>query len=579
MSTGPQKASTHSPTDHTAVSSSNTSTEARKQDILETGVQSDKEGSIRPHPRDGIPNWKWKAIVIGGAVQAVISGYDVSNVANIQVPVYEAFGHIELLPWIALAYSLINVATIPLFRKLTGFLELKLVSFIAVFVLIVGSALCGAAPNINTVIAGRALIGIGAAGCYQMILTYNVIFAHPHEIPLTQALIGASFAIGLLTGPIIGGAFADNEHATWRWAFYFVLPLAGIIAVACLGLYPSYKVPTHKSVSQHLKEFDYVGCVLHMGTFVLLGLACIFSGPTWDWDSGASIAVWVLFGVTLLTYVLQQSFCIFTSPENRIFPVSVLAHRTVALTAAGTSCAAIGYGATLYYTPIYFAFTRGTGAVASAVRLLPFTGVFVFMMFLVGGLLPRIRYYMPFYVAGAIFMLVGAGCQQTITPQSSEGYVMGLEALVGAGIGILWQVGVPVSSVVLPPHQRLDAAAVFNVAQLGGVAISLSIAGSIYQNVGFDLVRDAVDGFGYPDSDVRLLLGGVQSSILSAAHPEIVPRAVEAVTDTILRCFYLSVAAGAICFVAACCMKFEALEFKKPAAPAASKSGEKTESV
>lgn len=95
-------------------------------------------------------------------------GYDVSNVANIQVPVYEAFGHIELLPWIALAYSLINVATIPLFRKLTGFLELKLVSFIAVFVLIVGSALCGAAPNINTVIAGRALIGIGAAGCYQM---------------------------------------------------------------------------------------------------------------------------------------------------------------------------------------------------------------------------------------------------------------------------------------------------------------------------------------------------------------------------------------------------------------------------
>lgn len=233
----------------------------------------------------------------------------------------------------------------------------------------------------------------------------------------------------------------------------------------------------------------------------------------------------------------------------------------------------------IQYTPIYFAFTRGTGAVASAVRLLPFTGVFVFMMFLVGGLLPRIRYYMPFYVAGAIFMLVGAGCQQTITPQSSEGYVMGLEALVGAGIGILWQVGVPVSSVVLPPHQRLDAAAVFNVAQLGGVAISLSIAGSIYQNVGFDLVRDAVDGFGYPDSDVRLLLGGVQSSILSAAHPEIVPRAVEAVTDTILRCFYLSVAAGAICFVAACCMKFEALEFKKPAAPAASKSGEKTESV
>ncbi|KAK8877376.1 major facilitator superfamily domain-containing protein [Apiospora arundinis] len=577
MSTQAQKSSTDSPINHTAVASSNASTEVQKKDVLETGVQSDKEGSIRPHPRDGIPNWKWKAIVIGGAVQAVVNGYDVSNVANVQVPIYEAFGHIELLPWISLAFSLINVATIPLFRKLTGFMELKIVSFIAVSILIVGSALCGAAPSLNVVIVGRAFIGIGAAGCYQMLLTYNVIFAHPHEIALTQALIGASFAIGLLTGPIIGGAFAENEHATWRWAFYFVLPLAGIIAVACLALYPSYKVPTNKPVSQHLKEFDYLGCVLHMGTFVLLGLACIFSGPTWDWDSGESIAVWVLFGVTLIAYMLQQRFCILTTPENRIFPVSVLAHRAVALTAVGTSCAAIGYGATLYYTPIYFAFTRGTGALASAVRLLPFTGVFVFMMFLVGGLLPVVRYYMPFYLAGAIFMLIGAGCQQTITPESSEGYVMGLEALVGAGIGILWQVGVPVSSVVLPPHQRLDAAAVFNMAQLGGVAISLSIAGSIYQNVGFDLVHDAVGEFGYPDEDVRLLLGGVQSSILSAAHPEVVPRAIEAVTTTILRCFYLSVAAGALCFIAACCMKFEALEFKKPAAPA--KSGEKTELV
>ena len=95
-------------------------------------------------------------------------GYDVSNVANVQVPVYEAFGHIELLPWIALAFSLINVATIPLFRKLTGFLELKLVSLIAIIILIVGSALCGAATNINIVIVGRAFIGIGAAGCYQM---------------------------------------------------------------------------------------------------------------------------------------------------------------------------------------------------------------------------------------------------------------------------------------------------------------------------------------------------------------------------------------------------------------------------
>lgn len=75
MSTDMQKAS-DSPVSRSAVASSNTSTEAQKKDDLggDAGGQSDKEGSIRPHPRDGIPNWKWKAIVIGGAVQAIVNG-------------------------------------------------------------------------------------------------------------------------------------------------------------------------------------------------------------------------------------------------------------------------------------------------------------------------------------------------------------------------------------------------------------------------------------------------------------------------------------------------------------------------
>lgn len=48
-------------------------------------------------------------------------------------------------------------------------------------------------------------------------LCYNVIFARPSELPLVQALVAVAFAIGLVAGPIVGGAFAENAHATWRW--------------------------------------------------------------------------------------------------------------------------------------------------------------------------------------------------------------------------------------------------------------------------------------------------------------------------------------------------------------------------
>lgn len=39
----------------------------------------------------------------------------------------------------------------------------------------------------------------------------------PAELPRTQGLLAVSWAIGLTLGPVIGGAFAENHKATWRW--------------------------------------------------------------------------------------------------------------------------------------------------------------------------------------------------------------------------------------------------------------------------------------------------------------------------------------------------------------------------
>jgi hypothetical protein len=173
-------------------------------------------------------------------------------------------------------------------------------------------------------------------------------------------------------------------------------------------------------------------------------------------------------------------------------------------------------------------------------------------------------------------VLLGSGLQQTITPQTSESSVMGFEVLIGAGLGLVWQLALPISSVVLKPHERLDAVALFSMAQLGGVAIALSIAGAVYQNVGFNLVQGAVAGFGYADSDIRQLLAGADSPILANSGPVVLAVVVAAVTKTLLRCFALTIAAGGICLIAACCMKFEPLDLKKPAKPAVPKTTEKT---
>lgn len=49
------------------------------------------------------------------------------------------------------------------------------------------------------------------------IMLYNFKFSSAYEAPRGQAVIGTGFAIGLVLGPIVGGAFAENPNATWRW--------------------------------------------------------------------------------------------------------------------------------------------------------------------------------------------------------------------------------------------------------------------------------------------------------------------------------------------------------------------------
>lgn len=90
-----------------------------------------------------------------------------SNVANIQPQVYRAFGHVEILPWVALSFTAANVASIPLARRLTSILELRLLMTVSLVIFMVGAALCGAAQNMNTLIAGRAINGVGSCGVYQ----------------------------------------------------------------------------------------------------------------------------------------------------------------------------------------------------------------------------------------------------------------------------------------------------------------------------------------------------------------------------------------------------------------------------
>ncbi|KAL5902969.1 hypothetical protein ACKVWE_011403 [Pyricularia oryzae] len=135
----------------------------------------------------------------------------------------------------------------PLCRRLSAFGNLKVQFYIYTLVFAAGAAIAGAAPDINCVIIGRAITGIGGAGLYQGIMLYNFKFSSAYEAPRGQAVIG--------TGSLI----FSGSH--WPWDSYSAI-VAWVLAGVLFFMY---------AVQQHL-------CIGTTLLYVLGGALLIIGG-------------------------------------------------------------------------------------------------------------------------------------------------------------------------------------------------------------------------------------------------------------------------------------------------------------
>jgi hypothetical protein len=309
-------------------------------------------------------------------------------------------------------------------------------------------------------------------------------------------------------------------------------------------------------------EIDWIGAVLNGAVFVLFMIVVTFSGSTYAWGSGASIALWVVFGVCLIVFVLQQYFLVGTTEERRIWPAHFFKSRTLVLLYIATAAAACTQAVTLYYTPLFFQFTRGDSAMKAAVRLLPFICGFVFFVMAAGGSLPIVGRYNLYYFVGGSLMVIGASLLCTINERTSAGHIYGYEIIIAAGIGLVFQNAYAVAAAKVPPADQPKAIGFINTAQIGTIAIGLAIAGSLFQNLGFHELKSAFAGRGFPDDYVRSALAGSISPVFASADEEVVHVAVVAVAKTIRKVFSMLAAGSAMVVVSSLLMKFEKVDLE-----------------
>jgi MFS family permease len=182
-----------------------------------------------------------------------------------------------------------------------GQFNLKYLYIISIALFQVGSALCGAAPNMDVLIVGRAICGIGGAGAYVGVMTLLSVMTTDQERPAYLSIPSITWGTAMVLGPIIGGSFTVSK-AGWRWAFYINLLIGAVCAPVYLILVPCKDAHPGATIKDRVKKIDFVGFAILSGIFVALLMAISFGGAVYPWNSGRIISLFVVAGVLAIIY-------------------------------------------------------------------------------------------------------------------------------------------------------------------------------------------------------------------------------------------------------------------------------------
>ena len=178
-------------------------------------------------------------------------------------------GGLRLFSWVFGIYLLTQAVTIPIYGRLADIYGRKRVFYAGAGLFLIGSTLCGFAPNMVWLVLFRALQGCGAGGVQPIAMTICGDIYTPSERARVQGLISSVFGVAAVTGPSLGAFLV--EHVGWRTVFWVNLPV-GAAAVLMISLF------LHERIEPRSHQVDYLGSLLMMLAIAALMLVLVQGG-------------------------------------------------------------------------------------------------------------------------------------------------------------------------------------------------------------------------------------------------------------------------------------------------------------
>ncbi|KAK6528306.1 hypothetical protein TWF281_009550 [Arthrobotrys megalospora] len=495
-------------------------------------------------------------LTIGLCLSTFVIALDNSIIATAIPRITTQFNSIGDVGWYGSSYLLTQTSLQPSFGKVYTYFSVKWTFLFSLFVFEVGSVVCAAAPSSTAFIVGRAVAGIGAAALFSGGMTIIGFTVPLRKRPMYIAALSSMFGISSVIGPLLGGAFTDAPKLTWRWCFWINLPIGGIaFAVVLFFFKPPERKITNLTVKERIAKIDILGAFFLIAAIVCLLLALQWGGFSYPWSDSRVWGCILGFGliISIFIYIQYREQDLATIPP-RIF----LRNRTVWAACTFNAFLSMALYAHIYFLPFYFQAVRGTSAVQSGIRCIPYLISVTVASLIVGGSVTVLGYYTPFMWASAAVFTIGAGLLYTLKVDSPSSHWIGYQILAGFGAGMGIQIPFVAVQVVLSSEDMPvgNALAIF-FNSLGG-AISISIAQNIFTNTLLQELPKLA-----PRVNPQLVIHAGATAIRYIISRENLPGVILAYNRAITTCFILPIAVGGIAWICSLFMEMKSIKGKK----------------
>ena len=327
----------------------------------------------------------------------------------------------DLYAWVATAYLLTSVITVPIFGRLGDWYGRKPLIVAAIVVFTVASVLCGAATSMTMLVVLRALQGVG--GGMLVGTTFASIpdlFPDPVVRLRWQVLFSSAFGVANAIGPSLGGIL--SQHYGWRSVFFVNVPV-GVVSLYLAAAH----LPHIRHVHVDSIRLDWRGALYVSITLCALQLLVEAAGRG---DAGLhafAYAVVVVVGAVLLIREERRA-------ANPIVPPALLREQGLATLLLLSAMMGIALFSLLFYVPLLLQGGSGITAERAGIAVTPLVVCITVGTITNTRLVTRIR--RPNHLLHAGFALLALACAGVASLRAVPDSPVFMLAMAAGGIGV-----------------------------------------------------------------------------------------------------------------------------------------------